>query len=89
MTAFLMPMWFLSGAFFPVAGVPVWLAWVMTLNPLTYGMGALRRILYLDRPEVVDALPALAVCLTVTVVFALAMLVLATLVARNRSLETS
>ena len=35
MTAFLMPMWFLSGAFFPAAGLPTWLAALVMINPLT------------------------------------------------------
>ncbi len=89
MTAFLMPMWFLSGAFFPASGVPVWLGWLMTANPLTYGMSALRRILYLDQPEAVQALPGMALSLTVTVCFTLSMVVLASIVVRGRQLETS
>jgi ABC-2 type transport system permease protein len=45
MTVFLMPLWLLSGAFFPAAGVPAWLGVLMTLNPLTYGVAALRHAL--------------------------------------------
>ncbi len=37
MNLFLMPMWFLSGAVFPVATAPLWLRVVMYANPLTYG----------------------------------------------------
>ncbi|MGH7820267.1 MAG: ABC transporter permease, partial [Candidatus Binatia bacterium] len=57
MNLILMPMWFLSGAVFPPAGVPAWLGWVVRLNPLTYGLAALRRAIYLDRPAMVAALP--------------------------------
>lgn len=69
MTAFLMPMWFLSGAFFPATGAPSWLGWVIALNPLTYGVAALRHILYLGRPELVADLPGLLPSLVVLVVF--------------------
>jgi ABC-2 type transport system permease protein len=48
MNVVLLPMWFLSGAFFPVSGAPIWLEWVMRLNPLTYGTQALRQVLYLE-----------------------------------------
>ena len=46
MNLVLMPMWLLSGAVFPVSGAHSWIGWVMRLNPLTYGMAALRRVLY-------------------------------------------
>src|SRR5436190_19131365 len=42
MNLFLMPMWFLSGALFPPEGAWWGLKWVMRLNPLTYGLAALR-----------------------------------------------
>jgi ABC-2 type transport system permease protein len=45
MNVLLIPMWLLSGAFFPAEGAPGWLAWVMRLNPLSYGMTAIRGIL--------------------------------------------
>src|ERR1043165_1701813 len=38
MSVFLFPMLMLSGAFFPNdPGIPAWLSWIITLNPLTYG----------------------------------------------------
>lgn len=42
MNLFLMPMWFLSGALFPLEGAPLWLRALMVINPLTYGVNALR-----------------------------------------------
>lgn len=45
MNLFLIPMWLLSGAFFPVDGAPSWLRAAMAVNPLTYGVAALRRAL--------------------------------------------
>lgn len=41
----LMPLMFFSGAMFPPNGLPGWLAIVVKLNPLTYGVDAVRRTL--------------------------------------------
>ncbi|MFE6908566.1 ABC transporter permease [Streptomyces erythrochromogenes] len=41
----LMPLMFFSGAMFPPNGLPGWLAAVVKLNPLTYGVDAVRRTL--------------------------------------------
>ncbi len=38
------PLMFLVGVFFPVDGVPVWLQVVAKVNPLTYGVDAIRQI---------------------------------------------
>src|SRR5262249_52997725 len=38
---FLIPLWMLSGALFPVHGASGWLKWLMNVNPLKYGMDAL------------------------------------------------
>ena len=48
MNLLLIPIWLLSGAFFPSTGVPGWLAWTMKFNPLTYGLAAFRHSLYFD-----------------------------------------
>ena len=48
MNLLLIPIWLLSGAFFPSTGTPGWLAWTMKFNPLTYGLAAFRYSLYLD-----------------------------------------
>lgn len=40
-----LPMFFLSGALFPLSNVPEWLRWVSLLNPLTYGVDALRTVM--------------------------------------------
>src|SRR5262249_28223984 len=69
MNLVLLPIWFLSGAFFPATGAPAPLSWLMQLDPLTYGMAALRRCLYLDRPDLVGAVPGLAFSLAISVVF--------------------
>jgi ABC-2 type transport system permease protein len=40
-----LPMFFLSGALFPLNNVPEWLLWVSYCNPLTYGVDALRTVM--------------------------------------------
>jgi ABC-2 type transport system permease protein len=63
MNLFLIPMWLLAGTLFPVAGAPGWLGAVMRVNPLTYGVAALRRVL---APADAAGLPGLGVSLGVT-----------------------
>jgi ABC-2 type transport system permease protein len=70
MNLVLIPMWLLSGAFFPAAGASPWLQWLMALNPLTYGLAALRRTLYPAGVAVGPEVPALAVSIAVTLLFA-------------------
>lgn len=70
MNLLLLPLWFLSGAFFPEAGAPTPLRWLMRLDPLTYGVAALRRALYWSNPQVLPPLPSGEVAMTVTLTFA-------------------
>jgi ABC-2 type transport system permease protein len=86
MNLILFPLWLLSGAFFPASGVPPWLHWIMRLNPLTYGVAALRRALYLGQPAAAGPVPPLAASLVVTVLFALLAFLAATTVARRSTL---
>ncbi len=65
MNLFLIPMWLLSGSLFPASGAQTWMAWVMRLNPLTYGVTAIRTGLY--------GQPMPASALIVTAMFALVM----------------
>lgn len=83
MNLFLMPMWFLSGAVFPVASAPGWMQWVMRSNPLTYGQAAFSALLMGDSHVVtVIALgPALAIMIAFTV---MAILLAGKLVSRPR-----
>jgi len=41
-----MPMIFLSGALYPVSGLPAWLGVLNRLNPLTYAVDPLRRLVF-------------------------------------------
>jgi len=43
---FLIPLWLLSGALFPVSGASRWIQWVMKVNPLTYGVDALQLAMF-------------------------------------------
>lgn len=86
MNLILLPIWLLSGAFFPASGAASWLGWVMKVNPLTYGMAALRRTLYLHEPLRVGAVPPLAPSLAVVAVFAVATFWAATRTARRAAL---
>ena len=40
----LLPMFFLSGAFFPLRGVPLWMEVLASLDPVTYGVDPLRQV---------------------------------------------
>ena len=44
MNIVLMPLWLLSGAVFPAEGAARWMQWLMVVNPLSYGVTALRRL---------------------------------------------
>lgn len=66
MNLLLMPMLFLSGAFFPLSGAAGWLRWLMVINPLTYGVSLLRSALNLQAATpgpTSDPRLALLVCL--------------------------
>lgn len=83
MNLFLIPMWLLAGTLFPVAGVPGWLGAVMRVNPLTYGVAALRRALA-PAPAAVADLPSLGLSLGVTLACAALAFVASTAVASRR-----
>jgi len=83
MNLLLIPLWLLSGAVFPLAGAHPLLALLMRINPLTYGVAALRRALYLARPEAVADLPGMAASLIVTVAFGLAAFLIAAWTAKK------
>ncbi len=84
MTAFLMPMWFLSGAFFPANGLPSWLAAMLAINPLTYGLATLRYALYEPGSPALANLPSLPISAAALGLFALGSVALATALAHRR-----
>jgi ABC-2 type transport system permease protein len=83
MNLILLPIWFLSGAFFPATDAPMPLRWIMAVDPLTYGLAALRATLYLGRDVGFTDVPPLLPSLAVSALFAVATLAGATAVARR------
>jgi ABC-2 type transport system permease protein len=81
MNLFLMPMWFLSGALFPPSGAMAGLGWVIRLNPLSYGLSALRQTMDPGTP----GLASLPVSLAVSVGFAAVLFVIASVIAGGRT----
>jgi ABC-2 type transport system permease protein len=96
MSVLLMPMWLLSGAFFPVPDSG-WLAWVMRINPLTYGVVGLQRILFAHAEQAAGAgaasaragLPSIATCLAVTLLFGVVAFVAAVRLTGRRSVRNA
>lgn len=74
-----MPLFFLSGALFPVSGptVPEWLTTASKLNPLTYGVDALRTIILGGAWQPINPL---YINLAILGVFDIAMIALGTIV---------
>ena len=81
MNILLMPMWFLSGAVFPVASAPVWMKAVMAANPLTYGHQVLSGLLLGE--DAPDGLVPMWLAALILAGFAAAMVALATRLASN------
>lgn len=48
MNFLIMPLYFLSGGMFPMETAPAWMRTLMTVNPLTYGVDALRNVVFSD-----------------------------------------
>jgi ABC-2 type transport system permease protein len=46
MQMIVMPMFFLSGALYPVSGLPSWLAVLNRIDPLTYAVDPMRRLVF-------------------------------------------
>jgi ABC-2 type transport system permease protein len=45
MNFIIMPVFFLSGALFPLQGLPTAMYWVVRIDPLSYGVDAMRDLL--------------------------------------------
>jgi ABC-2 type transport system permease protein len=87
MNLFLMPMWFLSGALFPADKAWGVLRWIMTANPLTHGLTALRRALYTTSDGSTTAMltgPSPVIGLAIVAAFAVLMFALASWTAGGR-----
>ena len=73
MNFLMMPMFFLSGAFFPLRGVPLWMSWLATVDPVTYGVDSLRQAV-LRRSVPAEMLSALTIHPMATNVLVMALL---------------
>jgi daunorubicin resistance ABC transporter membrane protein len=83
MSVLLLPLWILSGAMFPTAAGPKWLAVIARANPLAYAVGGVRRALYGTTPPG-GPTSSPAVELAVTAAFALAAIAVAVAVCSRR-----
>jgi ABC-2 type transport system permease protein len=81
----LLPLWMLSGSLFPLSGAAGWMRFCMMLNPLTYGVEALRGSLFPDAPTQFS----LSVNLSVTVAFCLLTFVAAWAIVNRRTHKPS
>jgi ABC-2 type transport system permease protein len=54
MQMLVMPLFFLSGALYPVSGLPTWLEVLTRLNPLTYAVDLMRRLVF-DHLDISEA----------------------------------
>ncbi|HLC43196.1 MAG TPA: ABC transporter permease [Methylomirabilota bacterium] len=86
MNLILLPMWFLSGALFPATKTPIIVEWIMRVNPLTYGVAAIRHSLYLGNPEAAGQVPPLSLSLVVILGFAVVSFIAATWMASRKEL---
>jgi ABC-2 type transport system permease protein len=69
MNLLLIPMWLLCGAVFPTANAPVLLRALIAINPLTYGLSAVRWTIYGNEVASTMGLPGFMLSVGVTVVF--------------------
>ncbi len=84
MNLLLMPMWLLSGSFFPLEGAPLWLVWAARINPMTYAISAFRHCLD-PLGSAGDPFASATIPILITSAFALFALGAATWVARRSS----
>jgi len=85
MNMLLLPVWMLSGAVFPVAGAPGWFRWTTWLNPVTYGVDALRQGLYFAEPTSSGATMPMGMSVAIAIAFAALTFILAERVAQTAS----
>jgi ABC-2 type transport system permease protein len=78
---FLIPMWLVSGALFSIPSASPWIRAIMRLNPLTYGVDALRALLY---PSLQTEFP-LSKSIATLILFTFVMFALSLVMANRRS----
>ena len=75
MMVFLMPLWMLSGALFPINGAPGWMSFVMMINPIHHALNIVRAPFYSSPAELFSSQPYL-ISFAVTVLWAVGCLLL-------------
>jgi ABC-2 type transport system permease protein len=78
---FLIPLWLISGALFPLSGASGWIRLLMRINPLTYGNEALRQLLFPGTTSILPVWDSLLVLGT----FSAVMFAVAFVIANRRS----
>jgi len=86
MNIFLMPMWILSGALFPIRDdTPRILQFVMLANPLSFALASIRNVLWAKDVGRSAHVMSMSMSVSVTLVAAIAMVLVTILVAQRRS----
>jgi ABC-2 type transport system permease protein len=78
----LVPMWVLSGAAFPAVGAAPWIVVLMKVNPLTYGVAALRHVV---SPTPFPGQPPMGLCLVVIALFGIITMCMSIMLVRRDS----
>ncbi len=86
MNLFLIPMWILSGALFPASGAAGWIRALMLVNPLTYGVSALRVLL---SGGAAGGEPPLLLSIALMIAFSIAILVIDAGAVRQRRTQVA
>lgn len=91
MSILLLPMWLMSGAFFPIPAVAnsanvleIGMHWVMKMNPLTYNVAGMRRLFLSEVPAELS-LPSTITCWLVSAGFAVVLFSIACAIAGQRT----
>jgi len=82
MNLILFPLWMISGALFPISGAHAWIRVVVMVNPLTYALAPIRRLL---DPHTGGDVPGLGTSVVVTAAFGAVMLIAAAILANRKS----
>ena len=83
MNLVLIPMWLLSGSVFPASGAPSWLKAVILINPVTYGLAAVRWSIYGVASASAMNLPPFALSIAVSASFAALVFIIAIAITRR------
>jgi len=80
MSFVILPIFLLSGALFPVTGLPNWLSFIVYLDPLTYGVDALRYVILGSESSVLP----IEISVGVSFIFTVAVILLAALIFKKK-----